>query len=134
AERCDVIAREMRETLDAAKAEGRRVIGYGAAAKGCTMIAWCGITGDDLDYVIDANPYKHGRYMGGVHVPIVEPSTLDEDQPDDVVILAWNFAEEIMSQQRNHLERGGRFIVPVPRPRIVTAADQGVNTSAVPEL
>ncbi|MEM8706531.1 MAG: class I SAM-dependent methyltransferase, partial [Actinomycetota bacterium] len=89
AERCNLIATEMREILDAAKAEGRRVVGYGAAAKACTMIAWCGITRDDLDYVIDANPYKHGPHMGGAHLPSAVPAPRPPDPPPAGGLHAW---------------------------------------------
>ena len=105
--------------LERLRAEGRSVAGYGAPAKGNTLLNHCGIGTSLVPYTVDKNPLKVGKYTPGMHIPVLPVSTLVERQPDFVFILAWNFADEIISQQHEYQSRGGRFIVPVPRPVVI---------------
>lgn len=101
------------------KAEGKTIAAYGAAAKGSTMINYAGIGTDLIDFVVDRNVHKHGKLMPGQKIPIRPAEALSEIQPDYVLLLAWNFADEIIAQQSTYQEQGGKFIIPVPVPRIV---------------
>jgi hypothetical protein len=108
------------DLLERLVAEGRTIAGYGAPAKGNTLLNYCRIDTRLLRYTVDRNPRKVGLYTPGTHIPVRDVSALSADGsvPDDVLILAWNLAEEIMAQQRRHRDRGGRFIIPVPRAKV----------------
>jgi hypothetical protein len=106
--------RALLKFLIEAKAEGKSVVGYGAAGKGMTMLNYCGIGTDFLDFVVDRNPYKHDRFCPGVHVPVLPVEALWEAKPDYVLILPWNLREEISAQLAAIREWGGRFVVPIP--------------------
>ena len=95
------------------------VAGYGAPAKGNTLLNYCGIDPTLVPYTVDKNPLKVGRLTPGMHIPVKTVDTLQQERPDYVLVLAWNFADEIMQQQVAYREQGGRFIVPVPTPVIV---------------
>ena len=101
------------------KAKGHSIAAYGAAAKGSTMINVVGIGTELIDFVVDRNIHKQGRYMPGKRLPILAPEELLKRMPDYTLVLPWNFADEILEQQAEYRQRGGRFIIPVPEPRVV---------------
>lgn len=119
AARVAAVGGELRGLLRRLKAEGKRVAGYGAAAKGTILLNHFRIGAGDLAWIADKNPHKHGLYVPGVKVPIVGPERIEADAPDHLLILPWNHREEIMRQQAGFARRGGRFIVPIPRVRVV---------------
>jgi hypothetical protein len=110
---------EMCALLQSLKREGKSVAGYGAPAKGSTLLNYCRIGPDLLPFTVDRNPLKVGLFMPGVHIPVLPVETLLARRPDYALILAWNFAEEIMRQQQTYRDRGGRFIVPLPVPEVI---------------
>ncbi len=114
-----VLKQRLTALLADIKASGKRIVGYGAAAKANTLMGYCGIGPEQLDYLVDLNPNKQGRLYSGNHLPIYPPAKMAEDPPDYLLILAWNFASEIMQQQSAFREAGGKFIVPVPEPVIL---------------
>ena len=109
------IRRDLVAFVAESRAAGRRIAAYGAAAKGATMLNYAGLTSRDIDFVVDRNTYKHGRFMPGAHVPILPVEALLDRQPDDTLLLTWNFADEILEQQAEYRRRGGRFVIAVPR-------------------
>jgi SAM-dependent methyltransferase len=106
--------RRLLECLIAAKRRGKRIAGYGAPGKGNTLLNYCGIGRDFLDYTVDRNPYKQGKFLPGTHVPIHPPEALWETRPDYVLILPWNLKDEIMEQVADIRSWGGQFLVPIP--------------------
>jgi hypothetical protein len=119
ATRVEQVKHDLLALLGKLKASGARIAAYGAAAKGATLLNYAGIGAETIDYVVDRNVHKQGRYMPGVRLPIADPARLVADQPDYVLLLAWNFADEILAQQQAYLRAGGRFVVPVPEPAVL---------------
>ena len=113
------LKRELLALLIQLKREGKIVVGYGAPGKGNTLLNYCGIGPDFLDFTVDRNPYKHGRFLPGTHIPIYTPDKIDEVKPDLILILPWNFKEEILEQMKHVREWGAEFIVPIPTATIV---------------
>jgi hypothetical protein len=102
-----------------AKNRGKKIVGYGAPGKGNTLLNYCGIRTDFLDFTVDANPYKQGKYTPGTRIPILAPEAIREARPDYVLILPWNLKDEI-SQQASYIKAwGGRFVVPIPEVRVL---------------
>ena len=119
-QRVDETIESLLAMLRQRRAAGRRIAAYGAAAKGSTLLNTSGIGTELIDFVVDRNVHKQGLLVPGVHIPIRPPAALLDEQPDDVLILAWNFADEIVSQQAEYVRRGGTFIVPIPEPMVIS--------------
>jgi SAM-dependent methyltransferase len=119
AQQVDHLKANLLEVLGRAKAEGKRVVAYGAAAKGTVLLNYCGVGPETLESVLDRSPHKQGRYMPGVHVLIQPPERVLETMPDYVLLLVWNIADEVLEQQSEYRRRGGKFIIPIPEVRIV---------------
>ena len=106
--------RKLLEFLTAAKREGKTVVGYGAPGKGNTLLNYCGIGSDFVDYTVDRNPYKQNTYLPGSRIPVFEPERIFETQPDYILILPWNLKSEITQQMAEVRSWGGKFVVPIP--------------------
>lgn len=119
ADRITANKQALRHLINDLKAQGKRLVGYGAPAKATTLCYAFDITKEDLDYIVDDSPLKQGRLMPGTHIPIKSPEALYQDQPDACLILAWNFAEPIMKNHQKFVKNGGQFIIPTPTPNIV---------------
>ncbi|HKU51248.1 MAG TPA: methyltransferase C-terminal domain-containing protein, partial [Nitrospira sp.] len=99
--------------------DGKIIVGYGAPAKGNTLLNYCGIRSDFLDYTVDRSPHKQGCYLPGVRVPILAPDMIKQTKPDYVLILPWNIKDEVMQQMAFIREWGGRFVVPIPEVKVL---------------
>ncbi|MDX3924413.1 MAG: class I SAM-dependent methyltransferase [Shinella sp.] len=119
AERARQVKRNLLSFLIRIKEQGSSVCGYGAPGKGNTLLNYCAIGTDFLDFTVDRNPYKHGRYTPGMHIPILPVEAIDARKPDYILILPWNLKDEIVSQMRHVSDWGAKFIVPIPSVSII---------------
>jgi hypothetical protein len=112
--RVEALKRDLLEFLIGARRAGKRVVGYGAPGKGNTLLNYCGIRSDLMEYTVDRNPYKQGMALPGTHIPIHPPERLAETEPDYILILPWNLRSEIAAQLSYARAWGARFVVPIP--------------------
>jgi 2-polyprenyl-3-methyl-5-hydroxy-6-metoxy-1,4-benzoquinol methylase len=119
AEKVKESKRDLLEFLIRAKRGGKRVAGYGAPGKGNTLLNYCGIRTDFVDYTVDRNPYKQGKFLPGTHIPIFGTGKIFETKPDYLLILPWNFREEIVKQMAGIRQWGGKFVVGIPRAEVI---------------
>jgi hypothetical protein len=105
--------------LEDLRLQGKRIAGYGAAAKGTIMLNYLGVDRGTIEFLVDRNTHKQGKWMPGVRIPIFDPAELVARMPDYTVILPWNFKEEIIRQQADYRARGGKFVIPIPEPTVV---------------
>jgi hypothetical protein len=118
-EKVKTIKKDILKFLIHAKEEGKRIVGYGAPAKGNMLLNYCGIRTDFIDYTVDRNPYKQGHFLPGSHIPIEEPNKIKETKPDYVLILPWNLKDEIMEQMAFIRQWGGKFVIPIPKIEVI---------------
>ena len=126
ARRVEMVKRDLLEFLVDAKRRGRRIVGYGAPGKGNTLLNYCGIRTDFLEFTVDRSPYKQGKFLPGTEIPIKHPDAIREARPDYVLILPWNLKDEIAEQLTYVRDWGGRLVVPIPRVEVLP------ETSAAP--
>lgn len=101
------------------KSDGKKIVGYGAPGRGNTLLNYCGIGKDILDYVTDESPVRMGKFIPGMHIPIISPENIGKTKPDFALMIAWSYMNEILSKEQDFIKRGGRFIVPLPSPKII---------------
>lgn len=117
--RVNNLKKEVNEAINSLKRQGKRIVGYGAPAKGNVLTNFFNIGKDKLSYIVDVTPFKQGLFTPGMHIPVYAENRLQKDMPDYALILAWNFANEIMEKQKIYKQRGGRFIIPLPKVKII---------------
>ncbi len=126
-ERAKETKRKLLSLLISLKRKGKSIVGYGAPGKGNTLLNYCGVRTDFLDYTVDRNPYKQGKFLPGTHVPIFHPDKITETKPDYLLILPWNIRDEIIRQMSHIGNWGGRFIVPIPEATVYDATGVRIN-------
>lgn len=118
-EKVRTLKRDLLAFLIEAKRNGKQVVGYGAPAKGNTLLNYCGIGLDFIDYTVDLSPYKQGHFLPGSHIPIFPPAKINETQPDYLLLLPWNLKQEIMGQMAHIRDWGGKFVIPIPHVEVI---------------
>ena len=118
-ERVKRTKRKLLEFLVKAKAEGKTIVGYGAPAKGNTLLNYCGVRTDFIDYTVDRSPYKQGKFLPGTHIPIFHPDRIRETRPDYILVLPWNIKDEVLSQMAHVREWGAKFVIPIPEVQVL---------------
>lgn len=119
AERPPAVKKVLTKMLLDLNKKGKKIVAYGASAKATTLLQYCNIDPDVVEYITDSAPSKQGQFTPGTHIPIVSPDTLKTKTPDYIMITAWNYADNIMENEKWFKEKGGKFIIPIPKPRIV---------------
>ena len=120
ADRAQNIKKELIHILSDIKSQGKKVVGYGAPAKGNTLLNFCGIGPQYLDYIIDKTYFKHGKFTPGMHIPVFPIEKIQEDGPPDYyLLLVWNYAPELLKHEEEFRRKGGKFIIPIPKPYVV---------------
>lgn len=119
AQSTEKIKDELRVMVQKLKSEGKRIAGFGASAKGCIMLNYCGLTPQDIDYIVDDTPEKQNKYFAGVRIPIVPRDKLASQKPDYLLVLSWNFFDEIRQKTAAFEQAGGKYVLPVPSPQII---------------
>jgi hypothetical protein len=114
----EAIKYQLRQFLDKINKSGKSIVAYGAPAKGNTLLNYCGIGADLIDYTVDLNPHKQGRFLPGTHIPIFHPERIMQTKPDYLLILPWNIKDEIMGQMKHITHWGGKFITPIPEIKV----------------
>ena len=117
--RARLAKRKLLEFLISAKNAGKSIVGYGAPAKGNTLLNYCGVRSDFLDYTVDRSPHKQGKYLPGTHIPVYAPERIAETRPDYILILPWNIRDEVVEQMAGVRAWGGRFVVPIPEAHVL---------------
>ena len=111
---------ELLELLIELRRKGKQVVGYGAPGKGNTLLNYCGIRTDLIDYTVDRNPHKQGKYLPGTHIPIYAPERINETRPDFILLLPWNLQKELTAQLAHVKAWGAQLVVPIPRPKVLS--------------
>ena len=134
AERVYENKRKLKSLLQNLKTQGKRIVGYAAASKGTIIQNFCDLSPETIEYISDSTPFKQGLFTPGKHIPIVSPEKFHNDNPEYAMIFAWNHAKEILNKEQDFIKRGGKFIIHLPEPKIITNVETQVDTTQSSEL